>query len=188
MRASIEAEMPLVRSKVSGILARSRKSADDRARRHPPSDAMDLRFVRKIRRSRRGSLIASSSANRHVTAWIAVVCLCVQLAASAACGVGTPLDAAFAGPERGLFPICHAGVGGEELGQTSNGRHTPAHQQGCLFCQVHCHAAMALTPTIAVVSKPSLVVSASAEPPLLVVRPSARFPAGAPPRGPPSAG
>lgn len=149
-------------------------------------EAVTPDFVRKARVFGLGPPVGVLSASRRVTAWLAVFCLYIQLAASAACVVGAP-EAALAGPEQGLFPICHALVGGEDAGRTHNRGGVPAHRHSCPFCSIHCHAAAAVTPTI-VVFEPSLVLSASVEPPLFVVRSSVRFPAGAPPRGPPSAG
>jgi Protein of unknown function (DUF2946) len=118
----------------------------------------------------------------HISAWLAILGLYVQLFAAGLCTAGSPLDPALANSAQGGFPICHASGGGDQSAPAQG----PAQaHHACPFCALHCQAAMVLAPLIA--SPQSFVAGSSEAAPAPFVTPrAARFPAGAPPRGPPS--
>lgn len=141
---------------------------------------------RTIGRNKRKTLVAHGRAG----GWFAVLALYVQIIAGALCAAGTA-NAAFDTRADSPFPICQTQPNDTRSAQTQDndhkdGGHAPAHEHNCLLCSVHCQAAMAPAPSlggIAAVFAVSIVPQHAA-----FIFPSvARFPAGAPPRGPPSA-
>jgi hypothetical protein len=138
---------------------------------------------RKIGLSRRTTLVARLPLRRYFVAWLAILGLYVQLAAAGLCTAGLPLAP---DPATGLsvFPICHSPSSDDIAAQTP-GDPAPAHQHDCPFCAVHCHAAMGMAPAISGLDSIA-DVSAQVVPAALIVPQAARFPAGAPPRGPPT--
>ncbi|MHB8884132.1 MAG: DUF2946 family protein [Methylovirgula sp.] len=142
---------------------------------------MSGRFRNKTEPSR--PALSAASAQRYVAAWLAILALYLQIAAAGLCTCGLPvLTDASAGP--GAFPICHSQSNDEAQTQSD---HAPAHhhQQDCPFCTAHCHAAMVVTPSISGLDSIYAVATTSARAPFIVPQ-AARFPAGAPPRGPPA--
>lgn len=136
----------------------------------------------KIWHSRPAARSAATPLRRHIAAWLAILGLYVQLAAAGLCTAGLPVAADAAGLSS--FPICHAQSGNHGSTPTP-GDPVPAHQHECPFCAVHCHAAMVMAPSIS--GQDSVyAVSPSAAPAPIIVPHVARFPAGAPPRGPPA--
>ncbi len=131
--------------------------------------------------SRRAIAAGAMPLRRHLAAWLAILGLYVQLAAAGLCTVGLPSSADATG--LGPFPICHSQSDDESAGQAQND-HAPGHQHECPFCAVHCHAAMVMAPSVAGLDSISLVAK-PADPAPFIVPQAARFPAGAPPRGPP---
>ncbi len=125
----------------------------------------------------------AASAQRHVAIWLGILALYMQIAAAGLCTAGLPVSADAAS---GLspFPICHAQSGDHADAQTP-GNPAPAHQHECPFCAVHCHAAMVMAPAINGLDS-VYAVSTPAAPAPVIVPQAARFPAGAPPRGPPA--
>lgn len=120
---------------------------------------------------------------RQIAAWLAIVGLYVQLAAAGLCSCGLPV--ASAAP--GAFPICHtqsAASADHGTKQAQNDRAPAHHEQPCPFCTVHCHAAMALAPSIAALDHVSIVAKSTHVAAFVIPSP-ARFSLGAPPRGPP---
>lgn len=129
-----------------------------------------------------GGFRASSGAYRHISAWFAILGLYVQLFAAGLCTAGSPFDAALANSAQGSFPICHAS-GSSDQPAPAQGPASAHH--ACPFCALHCQAAMVLAPSVG--SPQSFVaVSSEATSASFVTPHAARFPAGAPPRGPPS--
>lgn len=120
-----------------------------------------------------------------VSAWVAIACLFLQLAASAACGIGATPNGASAALNQSPFPICHALTGDEDLTPAPGGQHPQPDRHTCPFCSAHCHAAVALAVPGAIVTPYGIAV-ALADPPAVRRSLSARFAAGAPPRGPPA--
>lgn len=129
----------------------------------------------------RGKAIAAIPLHRHVAAWLAVFGLYLQLAAVGLCTCGLPALLSVGGPA--AFPICHSQTS-DAHGQAHND-HAPAPQHDCTYCTVHCHAAMGVVPSPTGVGAIH-AVSAPAEIAAFTVPQAARFPAGAPPRGPPA--
>jgi hypothetical protein len=129
----------------------------------------------------RGRAIAAIPSRRHVAAWLAVFGLYLQLAAAGLCTCGLPALLAVGGPA--AFPICHSQTS-DAPGQTHND-HAPAPQHECAYCTAHCHAAMGMAPPLRSIDAIH-AVSAPAATAAFIVPQAARFPAGAPPRGPPA--
>jgi len=129
----------------------------------------------------RGRAVAAIPLRRHVVVWLAVFGLYLQLAAAGLCPCGLPAPLAAGGPA--AFPICHLQTS-DAPGQTHND-HAPAPQHECAFCTLHCHAAIGVAPALVGVDAVH-AVSAPAERAVFIVPQAARFPAGAPPRGPPA--
>ncbi|MGO9007471.1 MAG: DUF2946 family protein [Beijerinckiaceae bacterium] len=118
-------------------------------------------------------------------AWFAGLALYVQIIAGAFCVAGTA-NAAFDTLPDSPFPICRSQRGDEASAQTPDGGQAPAHHHSCPFCSVHGQATMAPPPSVAGLEIP-LAVSMTTEQAAFIFPSPARFRAGAPPRGPPSA-
>jgi hypothetical protein len=116
---------------------------------------------------------------RHVATWLAILGLYLQLFA-VGLGRGGPLDQTLASLAQGAFPICHTSGGADP----SVPAQAPDHHS-CPFCALHCHAALVVAPSVGIlqtfVAVPSDAIQAS-----FLTPNTARFPAGAPPRGPPT--
>lgn len=134
----------------------------------------------RLRQAVRG---AATSVQAHVAVWLGILALYMQLAAAGLCTAGLPLSP---GPAAGLsaFPSCHSPSSDDSAGQAQSD-HAPAHQHECPFCAVHCHVAMVMAPAISGLSS-VYAVPKPADPAPFVAPRAARFPAGAPPRGPPA--
>ncbi|MGB8276573.1 MAG: DUF2946 family protein [Methylovirgula sp.] len=139
--------------------------------------------VHQIWRSRQAALGAAASVQAHVAVWLGILALYMQLVAAGLCAAGLPLSP---DPAAGLsaFPTCHSPSNDDSAGQAQSD-HAPAHQHECPFCAVHCHAAMVMAPAISGLDS-VYAVPKPANPAPFVVSQAARFPAGAPPRGPPA--
>jgi hypothetical protein len=139
------------------------------------------RFRKKIFRQNSRSAL---TARGHAGTWFAGLALYVQIIAGAFCAAGTA-NAAFDTLADSPFPICHAQSRDEASAQTPDGGQAPAHHHSCPFCSVHGQAAMAPPPAVAGLEIP-LAVSVTPEQAALIFPSPSRFPAGAPPRGPPA--
>ena len=149
--------------------------------------AMDLASNIKTHRFRPIARGAVRSTGRLATAWLAVFCLYVQLAASVVCLSGAPLGAVSVDASRA--PICHTPAGGEA--GTAHHGDLPGHDLpdhgSCPFCALHCHGAIpGFVASIAVPTQSSFVRPRIA-PPRTVARALPRLIAGVSPRGPPAA-
>lgn len=127
---------------------------------------------------RAGRRNAAGMARRHVPAWLAILGLYVQLFAAGLCTAGTPLDPALG--TQGALPICHTGSD-----QSAPAQDRAPADHACPFCALHCQAAMVMAPSFGAPERFVVVSAQAAQPPFIVPSP-ARFPAGAPPRGPPA--
>jgi hypothetical protein len=120
----------------------------------------------------------AAGAARHVATWLAILGLYLQLFA-VGLGSGGPLDQRLASSPQGAFPICHTSGGGDPSAPAQADHHS------CPFCALHCHAALAVAPSVGILQTfgavPSDAIQAS-----FIAPNTARFPAGAPPRGPPT--
>ena len=127
---------------------------------------------------------AARAARRAITVWLAVIGLLIQLSASAACAIGDVSGAASA--TGAPFPICHA-AGSDEAARQAGDRapdHGSGHHEACPFCSVHCHAAVALAPSVPHVVPIGVAALALGSVPLVAAT-GVRVRAGASPRGPP---
>jgi hypothetical protein len=127
-----------------------------------------------------GGLSAPGGVYRHLSAWLAILGLYVQLFAAGLCTAGSPFDPALGNSGQGAFPICHAAAG--DPSAPAQGP-APAHQ-ACPFCALHCQAAMVFAPSVGSLQSFVAVSSEATQAPFVTPN-AARFPAGAPPRGPP---
>ncbi len=137
-------------------------------------------------RNKRYALAARAGA----FSWLAALALYVQIIAGALCAAGTA-NAAFDTGADSPFPICQTQSNDTRSAQTQDndhkdGGHAPAHEHNCLLCSVHCQAALAPAPSLGGIAT-VFAVSITPEPAPFIFPSAARFPAGAPPRGPPSA-
>jgi hypothetical protein len=122
----------------------------------------------------------------RVGVWLAILCLHIQLAATALCAAGSPFgsDQAFDNQSQASFPICHSDD--DDGSAKPSGDHAPVHHHACPFCTVHCHTAMALAPVLDIFENLSHVPVHTDRSASFPVPPSVHFRTGASPRGPPS--
>ena len=113
---------------------------------------------------------------------LALFALFLQIVAAGLCPCGfTAVDAL------ADMPHCHADAGDAPVDHAHGGDQAPAHHSDpCPFCTAHCHAPLAMAPAVAAIAR-TYVRVAEPVPRLIVFADVARFPAGAPPRGPPAA-
>lgn len=134
----------------------------------------------RIRRGRilsAGGLGVAGGVRRHVSVWLAILGLYVQLFAAGLCTAGLALNPAAGDP--GAFPICHARADGNAPAPAQGQVHHP-----CPFCALHCQGAMVMAPSVGAPERFVAVASQATETTFVAPTP-ARFRAGAPPRGPP---
>lgn len=139
--------------------------------------------IDKIACSRQLVSAAGRPVIRQVAAWLAVFGLYVQLAAAGLCACGLPT----ANASPGAFPICHSqsSAGADQSTKQAQNDHAPVHHgEPCPFCAVHCHAAMVVAPSIAVLDHVSVVAKPIKVAAFGIPSP-VHFSLGAPPRGPP---
>jgi len=124
-----------------------------------------------------GGFRLKPSVRNQFIAGLAILGLYLQLAAAALCMAGFT-----SGPDLSGFPICHSSSGDQAPASKSGG--APQQQQhSCPFCALHCHAALALAPTLAFVALLAVAVSAQMLQPATL--PRLHFAIAAQPRGPP---
>lgn len=161
---------------------------------------------RKAEETLQGGLAAKRGWPRRLAASFAILGLYMQLAAAGFCTCCLPNLGGLA-----AAPPCHVHVyaaptadaghtalqANDALAQEALAHealalddhaqhdHAPAPHQNCPFCTVHCHAAMVQAPSIGVVQQ-TAALPVQLEPVPFIAPQAARFPAGAPPRGPPT--
>ncbi len=123
-----------------------------------------------------GGLRLKPPVRNQFVAGLAILGLYLQLAAAALCMAGFT-----SGPDLSGFPICHAASGDETPASKSGG--VPQQQHSCPFCALHCHAALALAPIIALAVLASVATRIQPRPTRAFLR--LRFAIAAQPRGPP---
>lgn len=123
----------------------------------------------------------AASAFRYVAAGLAFFALYLQLAAAGLSAVTLPALAASASANFDALTVCQ----GRNNDKGSTQKHGAPTDRQCAFCPAYCHA---FTSTALLVKGLDgiYIASTSAEHVDFVVPAMARFPAGAPPRGPPA--
>lgn len=138
---------------------------------------MSDRGCRALRRER-----TAAATPPGLVLWLALFALFLQIVAAGLCPCGFTAADALAD-----MPHCHVDAGDAAADHGHGGDQAPGHHSDpCPFCTAHCHAPLAMAPAVAAIARTYTRILEPA-PCLVVVAEVARFPAGAPPRGPPAA-